>query len=58
MNTVCPGWIVPAVEDEVGENSFWKRWGYETYTPEAMSSGRPRRGIGQYLFAFSSTSGV
>jgi 2-hydroxycyclohexanecarboxyl-CoA dehydrogenase len=36
VNTVCPGWIVPAKEDDVGENSFWKRWGYETYTPEVL----------------------
>ncbi len=40
VNTVCPGWIVPATEDDVGENSFWKRWGYETYTSEVLEKAK------------------
>ena len=36
VNAVCPGWIVPAAQDDVGETSFWKQWGYDTYTPEVL----------------------
>jgi 2-hydroxycyclohexanecarboxyl-CoA dehydrogenase len=36
VNAVCPGWIVPAAQDDVGEKSFWKQWGYDTYTPEML----------------------
>jgi 2-hydroxycyclohexanecarboxyl-CoA dehydrogenase len=36
VNNVCPGWIVPATPDDVGQKSFWKQWGYDTYTPEVL----------------------
>ena len=29
VNNICPGWIVPYKEEEVGEGSFWKRFGFE-----------------------------
>lgn len=38
VNTVCPGWIVPHSPDHVGDNSFWKQWGYETYTGEVLKN--------------------
>lgn len=30
VNNICPGWIVPRDENEVGEGSFWNRFGFET----------------------------
>lgn len=37
VNTIAPGWIVPWEEDQVSENSFWRRFGYEQFgTPEQM----------------------
>lgn len=30
VNNICPGWIVPYRDDQVGENSFWKRFGFDT----------------------------
>ncbi len=36
VNNVCPGWTVPATPDDVGDNSFWKQWGYETFTPDVL----------------------
>jgi len=36
VNNVCPGWIVPATAEDVGDNSFWKKWGYETFTPDVL----------------------
>ncbi|MAC35780.1 MAG: short-chain dehydrogenase [Haliea sp.] len=30
VNNICPGWIVPRDESEVGEGSFWNRFGFET----------------------------
>jgi len=36
INTVAPGWIVPASPDDVGQNSFWNQWGYDVYTPEVL----------------------
>jgi NAD(P)-dependent dehydrogenase (short-subunit alcohol dehydrogenase family) len=30
VNNICPGWIVPESEDNVGEGSFWNRFGFET----------------------------
>jgi len=36
INTVAPGWIVPASRDDVGQNSFWNQWGYDVYTPEVL----------------------
>ena len=29
VNNICPGWIVPRDESEVGEGSFWNRFGFE-----------------------------
>jgi NAD(P)-dependent dehydrogenase (short-subunit alcohol dehydrogenase family) len=29
VNTVCPGWIVPHKAEQVGEGSFWNRFGFE-----------------------------
>tara|TARA_R110001599_G_scaffold8651_11_gene42131 strand:+ start:36890 stop:37723 length:834 start_codon:yes stop_codon:yes gene_type:complete len=37
VNNICPGWIVPYESDQVGEGSFWNRFGFETMgTPDAM----------------------
>ena len=30
VNNICPGWIVPYDADNVGEGSFWNRFGFET----------------------------
>ena len=30
VNNVCPGWIVPEHEDNVGEGSFWNRFGFDS----------------------------
>jgi NAD(P)-dependent dehydrogenase (short-subunit alcohol dehydrogenase family) len=30
VNTICPGWIVPYEAGNVGEGSFWNRFGFET----------------------------
>lgn len=30
VNNICPGWIVPYDADDVGEGSFWNRFGFET----------------------------
>lgn len=30
VNNICPGWIVPRDENEVGEGSFWNRFGFAT----------------------------
>ncbi len=38
INCVSPGWIVPHREDDVGEGSFWRKYGYDFFgTPEAMA---------------------
>jgi NAD(P)-dependent dehydrogenase (short-subunit alcohol dehydrogenase family) len=38
INCVAPGWIVPHKQDDVGEGSFWKKYGYDFFgTPEAMA---------------------
>lgn len=38
INCVAPGWIVPHAQDDVGEGSFWKKYGYEFFgTPEQMA---------------------
>ncbi|MBT4520199.1 MAG: SDR family oxidoreductase [Halieaceae bacterium] len=29
VNNICPGWIVPENEHNVGEGSFWNRFGFE-----------------------------
>lgn len=29
VNNICPGWIVPYNEEEVGEGSFWNRFGFD-----------------------------
>jgi NAD(P)-dependent dehydrogenase (short-subunit alcohol dehydrogenase family) len=29
VNNICPGWIVPYNEEEVGSGSFWNRFGFE-----------------------------
>lgn len=37
VNTICPGWIVPYEAGDVGEGSFWNRFGFETMgRPEDM----------------------
>lgn len=37
VNAIAPGWIVPWQEDQVSENSFWRRFGYDQFgTPEQM----------------------
>jgi NAD(P)-dependent dehydrogenase (short-subunit alcohol dehydrogenase family) len=30
VNNICPGWIVPRKAEEVGEGSFWNRFGFDT----------------------------
>ena len=38
INCVAPGWIVPWNENDVGEGSFWKKYGYAFFgTPEEMA---------------------
>lgn len=38
INCVAPGWIVPHNENDVGEGSFWRKYGYDFFgTPEAMA---------------------
>ena len=29
VNNICPGWIVPENEEDVGDGSFWKKYGFE-----------------------------
>jgi NAD(P)-dependent dehydrogenase (short-subunit alcohol dehydrogenase family) len=37
VNNICPGWIVPRNEEEVGGGSFWNRFGFEVMgKPDAM----------------------
>ncbi|WP_116368525.1 SDR family NAD(P)-dependent oxidoreductase [Parahaliea mediterranea] len=37
VNNICPGWIVPRDENDVGEGSFWHRFGFDTMgKPDAM----------------------
>ena len=37
VNNICPGWIVPEDEANVGGESFWKRYGFEMMgTPDQM----------------------
>jgi 2-hydroxycyclohexanecarboxyl-CoA dehydrogenase len=36
VNTVTPGTIVPGCPDDVGEESMWKQWSYQVYTPEVL----------------------
>jgi NAD(P)-dependent dehydrogenase (short-subunit alcohol dehydrogenase family) len=39
VNCIAPGWIVPWKQDDVGEGSFWKKYGYEFFgTPDAMAA--------------------
>jgi len=38
INCIAPGWIVPWKVDDVGEGSFWKKYGYAFFgTPEEMA---------------------
>lgn len=30
VNNICPGWIVPREANDVGEGSFWNRFGFDT----------------------------
>ncbi|MFU8765088.1 MAG: SDR family NAD(P)-dependent oxidoreductase [Haliea sp.] len=37
VNNICPGWIVPYEANDVGEGSFWNRFGFDTMgKPEDM----------------------
>jgi NAD(P)-dependent dehydrogenase (short-subunit alcohol dehydrogenase family) len=39
VNNICPGWIVPYKQEQVGAGSFWNRFGFEQIgTPEAMEN--------------------
>ena len=29
VNNICPGWIVPETDDNIGEGSFWSKFGFE-----------------------------
>ena len=37
VNNICPGWIVPYQADDVGEGSFWNRFGFDAFgKPDKM----------------------
>jgi len=36
VNVVARGRIVPESRDDVGDNSFWRQWGYDFYTPDVL----------------------
>ena len=37
VNNICPGWIVPEDEENVGDGSFWKKYGFDMMgTPDQM----------------------
>lgn len=37
VNTIAPGWIVPESEDNIGEGSFWRKYGFDLMgTPDGM----------------------
>lgn len=36
VNCTSPGWIVPHSRDDTGDNSFWKKWGYDYFTSEKL----------------------
>lgn len=39
VNNICPGWIVPEDEKDVGGDSFWKRFGFDMMgTPDQMQA--------------------
>ncbi|TML13318.1 MAG: SDR family oxidoreductase [Actinobacteria bacterium] len=39
INTICPGWIVPYRQEDVGPGSFWRRPGFENLgSPEDMQT--------------------
>jgi len=39
VNNICPGWIVPYKENEVGEGSFWNRFGFGAFgKPDEMQT--------------------
>ncbi|MBK7948979.1 MAG: SDR family oxidoreductase [Deltaproteobacteria bacterium] len=39
INCIAPGWIVPHKAEDVGEGSFWRKYGYDFFgTPEAMAA--------------------
>ncbi len=39
VNNICPGWIVPESEEDIGEGSFWRKYGFDMMgTPDQMQS--------------------
>lgn len=38
VNCASPGWIVPYTPEDTGANSFWKKWGYDYFTPEKLQA--------------------
>jgi len=39
VNNICPGWIVPENEQDVGDGSFWKKYGFEMMgNPDQMQA--------------------
>jgi len=39
VNNICPGWIVPESEDDIGEGSFWRKFGFDMMgTPDQMQT--------------------
>ncbi|CAB1369895.1 SDR family NAD(P)-dependent oxidoreductase [Denitratisoma oestradiolicum] len=41
VNNICPGWIVPHKSENVGDGSFWNRFGFEQLgKPEDMEKAR------------------
>ena len=39
VNCIAPGWIVPHRAEDVGEGSFWNKYGFEFFgTPESMQA--------------------
>lgn len=52
INCIAPGWIVPHKADDVGEGSFWRKYGYEFFgTPEKMEEAAAK---GEALFNVAS----
>ncbi|MEZ4331191.1 MAG: SDR family oxidoreductase [Myxococcota bacterium] len=52
INCIAPGWIVPHKAEDVGEGSFWRKYGYDLFgTPEQMAEAAAK---GEALFNVAS----
>ncbi len=38
INVVCPGMTLPETLENVGEESVWKKWAWDVYTPEMQEA--------------------